>query len=151
MQVILLENMRNLGKFGAMVNVANGFGRNYLIPLGKAVPATKLNRAKFEADRANLEKAAQSRLQAAQARAAEINNLEITLEVRAGDEGKLYGSVGTIELAHALKEKGLQITRQEIRLPNGPLRELGVYEIDLQLHAEVLAKAHFILVPEAKK
>lgn len=148
MEVILLENVRNLGKFGAKVKVAKGFGRNFLIPQGKAVPATKDNLAQFESQRAQLEQAASQRFQAAQERAAEINNIHIIIQARAGDEGKLYGSIGTIELVKAFKDKGLNVSRQEIRLPGGPLRELGEYVIDLQLHAEVTAKAKITVEPE---
>jgi large subunit ribosomal protein L9 len=148
MEVILLENVRNLGKFGAKVNVANGFGRNFLIPQGKAVPATKQNIADFEAQRAKLEKAAHDRLLAAQERAAEISSLHLTIRARSAEEGKLFGSIGTIELAKTFKEKGIDVERQEIRLPNGPLRELGEYMIELQLHAEVIAKAKVSVVPE---
>ncbi len=148
MEVILLENMRNLGKFGAKVNVAKGYGRNFLIPHGKAVPATKENIAKFEAQRTTLEQAAQTRLAQAQERAAEINNIKIVIPARAGEEGKLYGSIGTIELARAFKEKGLPVTRQEIRLPNGPIREMGDFSIELQLHAEVVARAKITIIAE---
>lgn len=151
MEVILLENVRNLGKFGSKVNVANGFGRNFLIPQGKAVPATKQNISKFEAQRANLEKAAQDRLVSAQERAALINSIHIIIQARSGDEGKLYGSIGTIELVQAFKKKGIDVTRQEIRLPEGPLRELGEYHLDLQLHAEVIAQAKVTVVPEEEK
>ncbi|MCS5710196.1 50S ribosomal protein L9 [Candidatus Berkiella aquae] len=147
MEVILLENIRNLGKFGSKVDVAKGFGRNFLIPQGKAVPATKANLAKFEAQRSDFEQAAKARLQAAQERAAEVNNTHITIAARAA-EGKLYGSIGTVELVKAFKDKGLNIARQEIRLSSGPLRETGEYAIDLQLHAEVLAVAKVTVVPE---
>lgn len=149
MEVILLENIRNLGKFGNKVDVAKGFGRNYLIPQGKAVPATKSNIAKFEAQRSDFEKAAKGRLQAAQERAAEVNNIHITIAARAA-EGKLYGSIGTVDLVKAFKDKGMNVTRQEIRLPSGPLREIGDYNIDLQLHAEVVATAKVSIVPEAE-
>lgn len=151
MEVILLENIRNLGRFGTKVKVASGYGRNFLIPQGKALPATEKNLAKFEADRANLEKAAQERLQKAQERAAEIEAVHVILRVRAGDEGKLYGSVGTIELARAFQEKGIDISRQEILLPNGPIRELGEFEVLCQLHAEVKARAKVSLIPEENK
>lgn len=151
MEVILLENMRNLGKFGVKVKVAKGFGRNYLIPQGKAVPANKENIAKFETERTHLEQAARDRLQAAQERAAEINNISITIAARSGDEGKLYGSIGTFELVKAFKDNGVSVVKQEVRLPNGPLRELGVYSIDLQLHAEVVAKAKVTVVAEEEK
>ncbi|MFI4938277.1 MAG: 50S ribosomal protein L9 [Candidatus Berkiellales bacterium] len=151
MDVILLENIRNLGKFGSKVKVAKGFGRNFLIPQGKAVPANKENLAKFEGQRAELEKAAEERLQQAQERAAEINNIEITITARSGDEGKLYGSIGTFDLVRAFKDKGVTVTKQEIRLPNGPLRELGDFFIDVQLHAEVIAQAKVKVIPESEK
>lgn len=148
MELILLENIRNLGKFGATVKVAKGFGRNFLIPQGKAVPASKENIARFETQRAQLEKAAQDRLHSAQERAAELNSLKITLRARAADEGKLYGSIGTHELVKALKAQNIEVGKQEIRLPNGALRELGEYTIDLQLHAEVIAKIKVVIVPD---
>ena len=151
MEVILLENIRNLGKFGTKVQVANGFGRNFLIPQGKAVPANRDNIAKFEAQRADLEKAAHGRLSAAEERAAEINNVSITISARAADEGKLYGSIGTMELSRAFKDKGVQVQRNEIRLPNGPLRELGVFEIEVQLHAEVVATTKVTIIPEKEQ
>ncbi|MBS0288507.1 MAG: 50S ribosomal protein L9 [Proteobacteria bacterium] len=151
MEVILLENVRNLGKFGSKVNVAKGFGRNFLIPQGKAVPATKENIAQFEAQRAKLEKAAQDRLSKAQERAAEIAAVRLIIKARSAEEGKLFGSIGTIEIARAFKEKGIEVSRQEIRLPNGPLRELGEYVIDLQLHAEAIAQAKVSVVPEDEK
>lgn len=148
MEVILLENIRNLGKFGTKVNVANGYGRNFLIPKGKAVAATKDNLAQFEARRAELEQNAQQKLQQAQEKAAEINNVHLTIEMRAGDEGKLYGSIGTIELVKAFSAKNVEVQRQEILLPNGAIRELGDYEVEVQLHAEVIAVAKVSVVPE---
>lgn len=150
MEVILLENIRNLGRFGNKVRVANGYGRNFLIPRGKAVPATKDNLANFEAQRAKLEQAASERLQKAQERASEIEAVHITISARAGDEGKLYGSIGTTEISQAFKEKGVELARQDIRLPNGPLRELGDFEVDCQLHAEVNAMAKVTIVPEVE-
>lgn len=148
MEVILLENIRNLGRFGNKVRVANGYGRNFLIPRGKAVPATKDNLATFEAQRAKLEAAASDRLQKAQERASEIEAVHVTISARAGDEGKLYGSIGTAEISQAFKEKGVELARQDIRLPNGPLRELGDFEVDCQLHAEVNAMAKVTIAPE---
>lgn len=139
MDIILLENVRNLGKFGNKVRVANGYGRNFLIPQGKAVPATIDNIAKFEAQRESLEKAANERLTRAQERAAELNNIHLHIKARAADEGKLYGSVGTHELVDAFKAANVDVARQEIRLPNGPMREIGEFEVDVQLHAEVIA------------
>lgn len=148
MEVILLENVRNLGKFGSKVNVAKGFGRNFLIPQGKAVPATKDNLMKFEADRAQLEKIAKERIQGAQDRAAEINQLRMTIQARVGDKGKLFGSIGTIELAKAFKDHGIEVERQEIRLPHGAIREIGDYTIEVQLHAEVVAEAKLSIIAE---
>ena len=149
MEIILLENVRNLGKFGSKVNVAKGYGRNYLIPQGKAVPATKENLVQFEADRAMLEKAAKDKLQAAQERAAEISNLHLIIAARVGDKGKLFGSIGTIELAKAFEDRGVAIERQEIRLPHGAIRDIGDYIIDVQLHAEVVAQVKVTISPEA--
>lgn len=151
MEIILLENVRNLGKFGAKVKVAKGYGRNFLIPQGKAVPATKDNLARFEAKRSELEKAAQKRFEDATERAAEINAVQLIISARAGEEGKLYGSIGTIEIAEAFKYKGLSVARNEIRLPDGPLRELGEFMIDVQLHAEVVAKTKVKVIPEENK
>lgn len=148
MEIILLENIRNVGKFGSKVKVAKGYGRNFLIPQGKAVPATKENITQFEAQRAKLEKAAQDKLAQATERAAEFAAVHIKIQARAGDEGKLFGSIGTIELVKAFKDKGIEVTRQEIRLPNGPLREIGDYSIELQLHAEVIAQAKVTVTPE---
>ncbi len=151
MEIILLENVRNLGKFGAKVQVAKGYGRNFLIPQGKAVPATKENISRFEAKRSELEQAAQQRFNDAEERAAEINALFLIIAGRAGEEGKLYGSIGTIEISEAFKQKGVSVERNEIRLPEGPLRELGEYHIDVQLHAEVVARTKIKVIPEEKK
>lgn len=150
MDIILLENVRNLGKFGKKVRVANGYGRNFLIPQGKAVPATQENIAKFEAQRESLEQAANERLQKAQERAAEINNVHLVIKARAADEGKLYGSVGTHELADAFAAQNIQVARQEIRLPNGVLREIGEFEVELQLHAEVTAQVKLTIQASEK-
>tara|TARA_R110002110_G_scaffold400317_1_gene616625 strand:+ start:42887 stop:43339 length:453 start_codon:yes stop_codon:yes gene_type:complete len=150
MEVILLENVRNLGKFGNKVQVANGYGRNFLIPKGKAAPATKDNLAKFEARRAELEKNAATKLQQAQEKAAEVNSVHLTIEMRTSDEGKLYGSIGTAELVKAFAAKNVEIGRQEIRLPNGAIREVGDYDVDVQLHAEVVAHAKVSVTAEKK-
>lgn len=148
MEVILLENVRNLGKFGTKVKVAKGYGRNYLIPQGKAVPANSDNLAHFEARRAELEQAAAERLQAAQERAAEIEALHIKISANAGDEGKLYGSIGTLEISRAFKEHNVDVARQEVLLPEGPIREVGDFEVEIHLHAEVLATAKLTVVAE---
>lgn len=137
MQVILLENIRNLGQLGDSVSVANGYGRNFLLPKGKAVPATKDNVEKFEARRAELETKAAEILAAAQARADQVTELNVTIEAHSGDEGKLFGSVGTKDIADAVSAAGVALEKQEVRLPNGALRNTGEFEIDIHLHADV--------------
>jgi large subunit ribosomal protein L9 len=141
MEVILLENIRNLGPFGTKVNVAPGFARNFLIPSHRAVPANRANVARFEADRAELEAKANARLEAAQLRAAKMQGLKITISARAAEEGKLYGSVSSNDVADRLNEQleasGLSVSRQEVRLPKGAIREIGEYSVELQLHTEV--------------
>lgn len=137
MEVILLENIRNLGTFGSKVSVASGYGRNYLIPAGKAVPATENNVEKFEARRAELEQSANDKLAKANERAQALEGLQVTIESKASEEGKLYGSVGTTDIVNAVSEAGITLSRQEISLPNGVIREIGEFEITVQLHAEV--------------
>ncbi len=138
MDVILLEKVRNLGALGEQVKVRAGYGRNFLIPRGKAVMATVDNIAKFEARRAELEKAAADELVAAQARAAKLAGLgSVTIGHNAGDEGKLFGSVGTQDIADAIKQAGIEVKRQEISMPEGVIRQVGEYEIDVNLHTDV--------------
>ena len=149
MEVILLEKVGKLGAIGDKVNVKAGYGRNYLIPNGKAVFATEANIAEFEARRAELEKAAADKLAAAEARAARLADAAITIEANAGDEGKLFGSVGTDAIAKALASIGAEVVKSEVRLPEGALRELGEYEIDIQLHAEVTATVKLSVVAQA--
>lgn len=149
MEVILLEKVGKLGNIGDKVNVKAGYGRNYLIPNGKAVFATEANVAEFEARRAELEKAAAEKLAAAEARAAKLEGVEITIEANAGDEGKLFGSVGTDAIADALASTGADVQKSEVKLPEGALRELGEYEIDVQLHAEVFATVKLNVVAQA--
>ncbi len=149
MEVILLENVSNLGGLGDKVDVKAGFGRNYLIPQGKAVPATAENTAEFEARRAELEAAAAEVLAKAQARAEAINALAvITISANAGEEGKLFGSVGTRDIAEAVTAAGCEVDKAEIRLPNGALRDLGEYEVAVQVHGEVSATVSIAVVPE---
>ena len=148
MNVILLERMGNLGDIGDEVAVRAGFARNYLIPKGKAVRATAENRAVFEERRADLEKAAAEQLAAAQARAAHLEGLALTLVVKAGEEGKLYGSVGTQDIADKITEGGTEVSRSEVRLPEGVIRAAGDYEIDLQLHSDVTVTIKVSIVPE---
>lgn len=137
MEVILLEKIHNLGKLGDKVRVRPGFGRNYLIPNKKAVPATAANVAKFEAERAVLERAQSDALGAAQARAAELTDFEVTISAKAGAEGRLYGSVGTAEIAEALTASGRAVEKREIRLATGPLRMLGRQTVGVHLHADI--------------
>ncbi len=139
MEVILLEKVANLGALGDKVKVKAGFGRNFLVPFGKAVPATKANVAEFEARRAELEKAAAEKLSTAQKRAEELDEIELTLTAKAGDEGKLFGSIGTRDLAEAISATGMEVAKSEVRLPTGPIRTIGEFDIALQLHPEVAA------------
>jgi large subunit ribosomal protein L9 len=149
MEVILLENISNLGSLGDKVDVKAGFGRNYLIPQGKAVPATEVKIAEFEARRAELEAAAAEQLGAAEARAETIRALgPITIAANAGEEGKLFGSVGTRDIAEAVTAVGVAIDKSEVRLPTGLLRELGEYEIAIQVHGEVTAVINLEVIPE---
>ncbi len=148
MNVILLERIGNLGDLGDEVVVKPGFARNYLIPQGKAVRATSENRAVFEERRAELERVAGERLGEAQARAAQLEGMAVTLVVKAGEEGKLYGSVGTHDIADAVTAKGVEIEKSEVRLPEGPIRAIGEYEIDVQLHSDVTVAIQVSVVPE---
>jgi len=149
MEVILLENISNLGGLGDKVDVKAGFGRNYLIPQGKAVPATEGNTAEFEARRAELEAAAAEALGAAETRAEAINALGlISIAANAGEEGKLFGSVGTRDIAEAVAAAGCSLDKSEVRLPEGALRELGEYEIAIQLHGNVAAAVAIAVIPE---
>ncbi|MDH4383782.1 MAG: 50S ribosomal protein L9 [Gammaproteobacteria bacterium] len=137
MEVILLEKIHNLGALGDKVRVKPGYGRNYLIPRKKAVPATADNIAKFEARRAELEAQQQATLAEAQTRANALAELELVIVAKAGAEGRLYGSVGTNEITEALATQGHSIEKREIRLPEGALRNVGRHTVELALHAEV--------------
>lgn len=149
MEVILLENIGNLGGLGETVSVKAGYGRNFLIPQGKAVPATDANVAEFEARRAELEKAAAETLATAQARAETLAALgPLTIEANAGEEGKLFGSVGTRDIADAVVAAGVEIDKSEVRLPEGALRETGEYTIAIQLHTEVMTDIALAIIPE---
>lgn len=148
MEVILLEKVGKLGGLGDKVTVKSGFGRNFLMPFGKAVPANEANIAEFEARRAELEKAAAERLAAAEALAAKLNELSITITSKAGDDGKLFGSIGVRDVADAITAAGVEVSKAEVRLPEGPLRNVGDYEIDLQLHSDVIATVNLAVVAE---
>ncbi|HEY5602646.1 MAG TPA: 50S ribosomal protein L9 [Gammaproteobacteria bacterium] len=148
MNVILLERIAGLGKLGDTVRVKSGYGRNYLIPQGKAVTATGDNVAKFEARRAELEKSAAEKLDTAQARKDAISKLSITIVQKAGDEGKLFGSVGTSDIAHAIADAGVPVEKREIRLPLGPLRQIGEHKVEVELHSDVVVDVTINIVPE---
>ncbi|MCK9531389.1 MAG: 50S ribosomal protein L9 [Gammaproteobacteria bacterium] len=138
MEVILLDKVRNLGNLGDKVKVRNGYGRNFLIPQGKAVLATADNLAKFEARRAELEKAAAAEVAAAQARAEKLAALaEVTIGAKAGEEGKLFGSVGTGDIAEAITAAGVEVAKAEVKLPDGALRHTGEFSVDVVLHSDV--------------
>lgn len=150
MQIILLDKVANLGSLGDQVNVKAGYARNFLIPQGKAVPATKKNIEFFEARRAELEAKLADVLKAAEERAAEINALvKVTIASKAGDEGRLFGSIGTRDIADAVKARGVVVSKSEVRLPNGVLRTVGEHEVTFQVHGEVFAKVIVDIVPEA--
>ena len=148
MDVILLDKVGKLGAIGDKVTVKSGYGRNYLLPQGKAVAATAKNIADFEARRAELEANAAAKLGEAQARAGKLAELTVTIAANAGDEGRLFGSVGTRDIAEAVSKAGVAINKSEVRLPQGALREIGQYEIDIQLHAEVIQAVKLVVVAE---
>lgn len=150
MNIILLDKIANLGGLGDKVTVKSGYARNFLFPQGKAVPATKTNVEKFEQRRAELEAASADKLIAAQARADKLGALEnVTIAAPAGDEGKLFGSVGTRDIAQAITEAGIEVTKAEVKLPEGTLRELGEFDINIQIHSEVMASVKLTIIAEA--
>ncbi|EAR60858.1 50S ribosomal protein L9 [Neptuniibacter caesariensis] len=148
MEVILLEKIGKLGNLGDKVSVKSGFGRNYLVPQGKAVPATEANVAKFEERRAELEAAAAEKLAGATARAEGLNDKEVTITAKCGDEGKLFGSIGTRDIADAITAAGAEVCKSEVRLPEGALRSIGEFDIAVQLHPEVTAVVKLAIVGE---
>ena len=148
MNVILLERVNNLGDLGDEVSVKPGFARNFLIPNSKAVQANKANREYFEERRAELEKAANEKLTQAQTRAEGLADTVVTIMVKSGEEGRLYGSVGTQDIADALKRDGKTVERSEVRMPQGVIRSLGEYEIALQLHSDVTVQIQVAVVEE---
>jgi len=149
MEVILLNKVENLGNLGDVVNVKSGYGRNYLIPSGAAVLATSENRKVFEERRAVLEQAMAETLAAAQARRDALQDLSVTIAHKAGEEGKLFGSVGTADIVAAVVAAGVSIEKQEVRLPEGPIRQIGEYEIELHFHPEVNVSIKLNVVAEA--
>ncbi len=149
MEVILLEKISKLGALGDKVTVKSGYGRNYLIPQGKAVPATADNVATFEVRRTELEANASEAVAAAEVRAGRLQELgQLVIEANAGEEGKLFGSVGTRDIAEAVTAAGVELNKSEIRLPQGALREIGEYEVTVHLHADVDATVLLAVVAE---
>lgn len=137
MDLILLENVENLGEIGDKVKVKSGYGRNYLLPQGKALLATSENVARMEALRSELEAKANAELTEASERAEKLTGLVVTVESRVGPEGKLFGSVGPIDIAEALAEMGHDVQRSEVRLPDGAIRVVGEHQAMLHLHSDV--------------
>jgi large subunit ribosomal protein L9 len=147
-EVILLKNVGRLGALGEKVSVRSGYGRNYLIPSGFAVPATDANLEAFEARRAELEQQAEEQLAEARARRDRLEGMSVTIARRAGEQGRLFGSVGTGDIAEAVTAAGFALTKQEIKLPGGPFRAAGEYAVTLHLHPEVDAVIKVDVVPE---
>jgi large subunit ribosomal protein L9 len=148
MNVILLDNVEKLGGIGDLVSVKAGYGRNYLLPQGKAALATKQNIAEFEARRADLETAAAEELTAAKAREELIQGMELVITANVGPEGKLFGSVGPIDIADAFSKVGVEALRSEIRMPEGPIHEVGEYVIGVHLHTEINVEVTVKVVAE---
>lgn len=148
MELILLEKVQNVGDLGDTVTVKPGFGRNYLLPQGKAVPATKENVARFEAQRVELEKAAQEKLSEAEKRAEVLTGLVVHISANASEEGKLYGSIGPREVSNALADAGHEVEKAEVIMSEGPVRFTGEYEINLQLHADIESQIKLVVEAE---
>ncbi len=151
MEVILLQDVGNLGGPGDKVSVKSGYGRNYLVPTGRAVLATAENLAEFEKRRAELEKQAAEVLAAAEARKAKLEELNITISSKAGDEGRLFGSIGTSDIADAVTAAGVELEKREVRLPDGPFHVTGEFEVLLHLHADVDATLKLQILPEQEQ
>src|SRR5690554_6372115 len=146
MEVILLEKVANLGDLGDKVNVKAGYGRNFLLPQRKATAATAENIAAFEARRAELEKAAAEKRANAEARAAQLSELEVTITANTGEEGQLFGAIGTHDVVDALIASGVVVYRSEVRLPQGTIRQTGEYDVTVNLHTDVEATVKLIVV-----
>ena len=148
MELILLQKVANLGNIGDRVKVKSGYGRNFLLPKGKATLATAENIARFDARRAELERAANEELHRAQQRAAAIKEFKLNIIAKAGSEGKLFGAVGTADIAEAATAAGHALARSEVRLPGGPLRAVGEHLVQVHLHADVEVELPVIIVAE---
>ncbi len=148
MNVILLEKINKLGELGDQVSVKAGFGRNYLIPQGKALPATEANVKMFEARRAELEASATEAVSAANSRAETLAGKEVVIVRKAGDEGRMFGSVSNADVAEALTAAGTGVEKREVRMPEGAIRELGEYDIEIHLHTDVNTTVKVIVEAE---
>lgn len=148
MKVILLDSVENLGDVGDLVTVKPGYGRNYLLPVGKAALATPENIAEFESRRAELEKAAAAELAGAKARAELIRGMQLVIRANVGPEGKLFGSVGPVDISDAFQKVGVEVARSEVRMPDGPIHETGDFTIGVHLHSEVNVEINLKVVPE---
>jgi large subunit ribosomal protein L9 len=148
MEVILLQKVANLGNIGDRVKVRSGYGRNFLLPEGKATLATPDNVARFEARRAELERVAREHLTSATDRAEALKAFKLTIRAKAGTEGKLFGSIGTADIAEASTREGFKVERSEVRLPSGPLRMVGEHTVSVHLHADIDVPLHITIVAE---
>jgi large subunit ribosomal protein L9 len=148
MQVILREKIRRLGDLGESVNVKPGFARNYLVPQGKAMIANKENLARFEAERAALEKKALEVFNAAKARADKLQGITITINASAGAGGKLFGSIGTRDISDAINATGVSVEKHEVRLSHGVIRQVGEYQVELHLHSDLDVNIKVVVLPE---
>jgi large subunit ribosomal protein L9 len=148
MDVILLQKVANLGNIGDRVKVRSGYGRNFLLPKGRATLATADNVARFEARREELEKLAREQLSSAGERGTALKDYKLTITAKAGTEGKLFGSIGTSDVAEALTKAGFKVERSEVRMPNGPLRMVGDHSVGLHLHADVDIPLTVLIVAE---
>jgi large subunit ribosomal protein L9 len=148
MDVILLQKVANLGNIGDRVKVRSGYGRNFLLPGGKATLATPDNVKRFEARREELEKVAHEHLSSAEERAAAMKDFKLTITAKAGTEGKLFGSIGTSDIAEAATKVGFKVERSEVRMPNGPLRTVGEHSVGLHLHADIDVPLTVLIVAE---
>ena len=148
MDIILLQKVANLGTIGDRVKVKSGYARNFLVPTGRATMATAANIAKFEAQRHELEAKANDQLVSARARAQDFENFKLELKAKAGSEGKLFGSIGTADIAEAAVKAGHRIARSEVRLPSGPIRSIGEHPVLLHLHADVDVTLNVTIIAE---
>jgi len=148
MEVILLDKVENLGTIGDRVEVRSGYGRNYLIPQGTATLATEANIKRFEAIRAELERKAADELTRAQGRARQLEGVVIRIAAKAGSEGKLFGSIGTVDISEACEKQGLDVARREVRMADGPIRLLGEHQVEVHLHTDLSVPLRIEVVEE---